>query len=297
MPAGQPTKHEMETRQVSFDLQGRRGLVVNGAWVTGWDGNLGSLDRIDPITTTPKAAPARSHEIKMDERHHVLASSASSDGLAVRVGLIASALVASAGLAWVVISTLPLPFDLAWLGGSNGYHFLDKNAAPSSLPEQSLHSSDSFPVAEKGDRLEIHGPIIREKDRRAPAEAADSLNRKLVELEQMGLATPSLGTAPPAPFESKRSTVAEKHTASVERKAGNLQSRAKLTPTPETRPTTIEGWMLREVINGTAVLEGPNGIWRVTRGDTVPEVGRVDSIIRWGNRWIVATSRGLISTP
>lgn len=76
-----------------------------------------------------------------------------------------------------------------------------------------------------------------------------------------------------------------------------LPNRAKLTPWPETRPTTIAGWTLRQVTNGTAVLEGPNGIWRAARGDTVPGVGRVDSIVRWGNRWIVATSRGLISTP
>jgi len=74
-------------------------------------------------------------------------------------------------------------------------------------------------------------------------------------------------------------------------------SRANPTLVPETRPTTIEGWMIREVINGTAVLEGPNGIWRVKRGDTVPSVGQVQSIVLWGKRWIVATSSGLISTP
>jgi hypothetical protein len=28
----------------------------------------------------------------------------------------------------------------------------------------------------------------------------------------------------------------------------------------------------------------------------VPGIGRVDSIVRWGNRWMVATTRGLIST-
>ncbi|MGB8894713.1 MAG: hypothetical protein WCD13_10485 [Pseudolabrys sp.] len=71
-----------------------------------------------------------------------------------------------------------------------------------------------------------------------------------------------------------------------------LQTPEKLTPTPETRPTAIANWMLREVIDGTAVLQGPNGIWRVTRGDTVPGLGRVNAIVRWGNRWIVATSRG-----
>jgi len=69
------------------------------------------------------------------------------------------------------------------------------------------------------------------------------------------------------------------------------------TPYPETKPTTIPGWRLREVTNGLAVVEGPNGVWRVGRGDTVPGVGRVESIVRWGGRWLVATSGGLISTP
>jgi hypothetical protein len=71
----------------------------------------------------------------------------------------------------------------------------------------------------------------------------------------------------------------------------------KLTPWPETPPTTIPGWTLRGITNGTAVLEGPNGIWKAMRGDTVPGVGRVESMVRWGGRLIVATSSGLISTP
>jgi hypothetical protein len=71
-----------------------------------------------------------------------------------------------------------------------------------------------------------------------------------------------------------------------------LQTPEKRTPTPETKPAAIADWMLREVIGGTAVLQGPNGILRVTLGDTVPGLGRVNSIVRWGNRWIVATSNG-----
>jgi hypothetical protein len=77
----------------------------------------------------------------------------------------------------------------------------------------------------------------------------------------------------------------------------HVQSRVKLTPWPETRPTTIAGWTLRGVTNGTAVLEGPSGIWRAMQGDTVPGVGRVESMVRWGDRLIVATTSGLISTP
>jgi len=65
---------------------------------------------------------------------------------------------------------------------------------------------------------------------------------------------------------------------------------------PETRPTTIDGWIVRDVIGNTAVLEGPNGVRKVALGDVLPELGKVDSILRWGKRWIVSTERGLIST-
>ncbi len=77
-----------------------------------------------------------------------------------------------------------------------------------------------------------------------------------------------------------------------------LQNGTQLTPTPATRPTTIERWTLREVTNGAAVLEGPTGgIWRATSGDIVPRLGRVNLIVRWRNRWIVGTSTGIISMP
>jgi hypothetical protein len=68
-------------------------------------------------------------------------------------------------------------------------------------------------------------------------------------------------------------------------------------PVAETKPATIEGWTVLDVRSGTAVLEGPDGVRTAARGDTVPGIGRIDSIVRWGNRWIVATANGLITTP
>ncbi|MCA6119896.1 hypothetical protein J6524_34225 [Bradyrhizobium sp. WSM 1738] len=65
---------------------------------------------------------------------------------------------------------------------------------------------------------------------------------------------------------------------------------------PETRPTTIPGWTVVDVRDGTAVLEGPDGIRMAARGDAIPGLGRIESIVRWGNRWIVATANGLIAT-
>jgi hypothetical protein len=74
-------------------------------------------------------------------------------------------------------------------------------------------------------------------------------------------------------------------------------AREPMVPVAETRPTTIEGWTVLDVRGGTAVLEGPDGVRTAARGDTVPGIGRIDSIVRWGNRWIVATANGLIATP
>jgi hypothetical protein len=73
--------------------------------------------------------------------------------------------------------------------------------------------------------------------------------------------------------------------------------REPIVAAPETRPTTIPGWSVVDVRGGTAVLEGPDGVKMAAAGDTVPGVGRIDSIVRWGNRWIVATASGLIATP
>jgi hypothetical protein len=74
-------------------------------------------------------------------------------------------------------------------------------------------------------------------------------------------------------------------------------AREPMAPVAETKPTTIEGWTVLDVRGGTAVLEGPDGVRTAARGDTVPGIGRIDSIVRWGNRWIVATATGLIATP
>ena len=69
-----------------------------------------------------------------------------------------------------------------------------------------------------------------------------------------------------------------------------------LSPVPETKPTTIQGWKVREVSGGFASLVGPQGTWRVARGDIVPGLGRVESIVRWGNHWLVSTNHGLIAS-
>ena len=79
--------------------------------------------------------------------------------------------------------------------------------------------------------------------------------------------------------------------------AAAIAMRQPLVAAPETKPATIPGWTVVDVRDGTAVLEGPDGIRMAARGDTIPGVGRVESIVRWGSRWVIATAAGLIATP
>lgn len=60
------------------------------------------------------------------------------------------------------------------------------------------------------------------------------------------------------------------------------------------RLPTVEGWRLRDVANGGALIEGKGGLYEVYAGDPIPGIGRVDAIRRQDGRWVVVTSKGLI---
>jgi hypothetical protein len=60
------------------------------------------------------------------------------------------------------------------------------------------------------------------------------------------------------------------------------------------RLPTVDGWVLRDVARGGALIEGRQGIYEVYAGDPVPGLGRVDAIRRQDGRWVVVTSKGLI---
>jgi hypothetical protein len=60
------------------------------------------------------------------------------------------------------------------------------------------------------------------------------------------------------------------------------------------RLPTIDGWILRDVTNGGALIEGRQGIFEVYAGDLVPGLGRIDAVRRQDGHWVVVTSRGLV---
>jgi hypothetical protein len=60
------------------------------------------------------------------------------------------------------------------------------------------------------------------------------------------------------------------------------------------RLPTLEGWTLRDVRHGGALIEGRQGLYEVYAGDPVPGLGKVDAIRKQDGRWVVVTTKGLV---
>ena len=61
-------------------------------------------------------------------------------------------------------------------------------------------------------------------------------------------------------------------------------------------PTIVSGWVLHDVYRGAAILRGRLGLIEVEPGDVLPGVGRIEAIRRQDGRWVVITSKGLITS-
>lgn len=86
-------------------------------------------------------------------------------------------------------------------------------------------------------------------------------------------------------------SIAPAHVASVA-PAAPVQTVA---PKPDvSKPKIVEGWVLRNVGRGGALIEGRDGLYEVYAGDPVPGLGKIDAIRRQDGRWVVVTSRGLV---
>jgi hypothetical protein len=57
-------------------------------------------------------------------------------------------------------------------------------------------------------------------------------------------------------------------------------------------PQSISNWVVRDVYEGIALVEGPGGAFEVMQGENVPGLGTVKSIERRGNGWVVVTNHG-----
>lgn len=128
-----------------------------------------------------------------------------------------------------------------------------------------------------------------EKAQAEPAAKIAELNKTVEKLK----------TAAAAPVATTQPVAAKDVTGSVTPPATTTASAAPAAAAAPARPEIgrlpmVEGWVLRDVMNGGALIEGRGGLYEVYAGDPVPGLGRVDAIRRQDGRWVVVTSRGLI---
>jgi hypothetical protein len=63
---------------------------------------------------------------------------------------------------------------------------------------------------------------------------------------------------------------------------------------PAAKPPIVEGWVIRKVYDGAALIEGRYGIVEVEPGMNLPGLGRIQDIKRQDGHWVVVTPKGLI---
>jgi hypothetical protein len=110
-------------------------------------------------------------------------------------------------------------------------------------------------------------------------------------LAKLSEAVEKLRATPPAAAAAAAPVAAKDTTGSISPPAAAASAAPKV---EVGRLPTVEGWTLRDVINGSALIEGRQGIFEVYAGDPVPGLGRVDAIRRQDGHWVVVTSKGLI---
>jgi hypothetical protein len=136
------------------------------------------------------------------------------------------------------------------------------------------------------------------------SEAVDKLRAAPVQLPVPVAAAPaptrdvtgsvSPASPPAAPkTENSKSDTSKIDTAKTDT-AKTDTSKAETPKTDVGKLPTLEGWVLRDVVHGGALIDGRRGMYEVYAGDFIPGIGRIDAIRRQDGRWVVVTSKGLI---
>jgi hypothetical protein len=83
-----------------------------------------------------------------------------------------------------------------------------------------------------------------------------------------------------------------------DRRPGTSAAESAAAPTPSEakppKPPVVEGWVLRSVSDGVALVEGRHGVIEIEPGDSLPGIGRIHEIKRQDGHWVVVTPKGLI---
>jgi hypothetical protein len=152
-------------------------------------------------------------------------------------------------------------------------------------------ASERTKLADKVERLAVS---LQE-----PGRKLTSLEDRLDKMESQIMTTlAALNTKPAAPAASAPVVPAAPAAPPVTEAAAREEAPApKPVKSEPVRSEPVDGWVLREVYNGAALVESRNRrLYEVMPGGILPGVGKVEAIERRGTRWVVLTDKGFIGT-
>jgi hypothetical protein len=86
-------------------------------------------------------------------------------------------------------------------------------------------------------------------------------------------------------------------TAGTPDTTGSIQENRAAQPADARTPTkATDGWLIRDVYRGHALVDSPFGSFDVIPGTQLPGLGRVENVVRQDGRWIVVTPKGPITS-
>ncbi len=159
--------------------------------------------------------------------------------------------------------------------------------------EHTASTASASGQAKLADKVERLAVALQE-----PGKKVASLEGRLDRMESQimttlaGLTTkPAPAAAPAAPPVAEAAVLEE----APPPKPAKIEPPVKVEPPVKAEP--VDGWVLREVYNGAALVESRNRrLYEVMPGGILPGVGRVEAIERRGTRWVVLTNKGFIGT-
>ncbi|MFC5068291.1 hypothetical protein [Flaviflagellibacter deserti] len=135
-------------------------------------------------------------------------------------------------------------------------------------------------------------------------------------------AAPQTTASAPRDITAPSSTSNSQGTPAEPRASGSIANEAPASETPPAVPTprptataraesaapptprlgaspdspVVNGWVVRDIYNGMAVLQGRRGMVEVEPGDELPDGNKVLAIRRLGGDWVVVTEQGIIAS-
>jgi hypothetical protein len=129
-----------------------------------------------------------------------------------------------------------------------------------------------------------------ERAQTEPAAKIAKLSEAVDKLRAAPAAAPAVAAVATAVPKETTGSISAAQTAPT----ATQQAAATLPKTEVGRLPTVDGWVLRDVADGGALIDGRRGVYEVYAGDFIPGLGRIDAIRRQDGRWVVVTSKGLI---